>query len=278
VTGPAPEVPVVWVDAFTDRPFGGNPAAVCLLEHPASTDVMQAVAFELGLSETAFVWPEADGFRLRWFTPATEVDLCGHATVAAAHALRAAGRVAGTAPVGFHTRSGLVSASFDDGRIELDLPADAVTSADPPAALADRWPVTATTVGRSDLVVEVADADTVRSVVAPLEVIAALPYRGVIVTARGDPGSGTDYVLRFFAPAVGVPEDPVTGSAQCTLGPYWADRLGRTRLEAAQLSPRGGRLGVTVAGDRVGVAGTAVTVLVGALTGDAGGRLAGGTG
>lgn len=281
-------VPVVWVDAFCDRPFGGNPAAVCILDHPAPADAMQALAFELGLSETAFAWPEDDGYSLRWFTPAAEVDLCGHATVAAAHALRTTKRV-GSGPLRFHTRSGVLTAEHGTGRVVLDLPADVPSPVDPPPALPGRWPVQAAAVGRFDLVVELPDAAAVRSVHASDAADAARAYRGVLVTAPGsgrsdrpgarpgsDPAADADYVLRFFAPAVGVPEDPVTGSAQCTLGPFWARRLGRTELTAVQLSGRGGMLHVTVAGQRVRVGGQAVTVLEGAITGEAARRLLGG--
>lgn len=263
-------VPVVWVDAFCDHPFGGNPAAVCLLEEPAPAEAMQSLAFELGLSETAFVWPVADGYSLRWFTPAAEVDLCGHATVATAHALRTTGR-AHAGPVRFHTRSGLLTADVETGRIVLDLPADVPEPVAPPPELPGSWPVQAAAVGRTDLVVELSDAGAVHAVNAEDVSAAARRYRGVIVTAPGrqadDPAP--DYVLRFFAPAVGVPEDPATGSAQCTLGPYWAAQLGRTALLAVQLSGRRGVLHVAVAGDRVRVGGRAVTILDGAVTGQA---------
>lgn len=269
-------VPVVWVDAFCDHPFGGNPAAVCLLEEPAPAEAMQSLAFELGLSETAFVWPVADGYSLRWFTPAAEVDLCGHATVATAHALRTSERaVAGT--LRFHTRSGILTAEVETRRVVLDLPADPPSPVEPSSDLPARWAVQATAIGRSDLVVELPDADAVRAVDAGDAGVVAHRYRGVIVTAPGD-GSGPDscdYVLRFFAPAVGVPEDPVTGSAQCTLGPYWASRLGRSELLAVQLSARGGVLHVAMAGERVRLAGHAVTVLEGTVTGRAAGLLRG---
>jgi predicted PhzF superfamily epimerase YddE/YHI9 len=270
-------VPLIWVDAFCDRPFAGNPAAVCLLERPASAPAMQSLAFELGVSETAFAWPEADGYSLRWFTPAAEVDLCGHATVATAHALRAAGRV-GDGPVRFHTRSGVLTAGFETGSVVLDLPADPPAPVDTPAEVPAAWHVRAAAAGRFDLMVELPDAGTVRAVEPHEAATVAAGYRGVIVTAHGEANEGgggldragaPDYVLRFFAPAVGIPEDPVTGSAQCTLGPYWAVRLGRSELRAVQLSARRGLLQVAVAGDRVRVGGHAVTVLQGAVTGAA---------
>ncbi len=272
----APSVPLVWVDAFCDGPFGGNPAAVCLLERPAPADAMQALAFELGLSETAFAWPEGDGYSLRWFTPASEVDLCGHATVATAHALRTTGRV-GAGPVRFHTKSGVLTADLETGRIVLDLPADPPTPVAVPPELPPSWPVAAAAIGRFDLMVELPDADAVRAVGVDEAVPAARRFRGVIVTAPGagapGPGAAADYVLRFFGPAVGVPEDPVTGSAQCTLGPYWAPRLGRSELLAVQLSARGGVVHVAVAGDRVRVGGHATTILEGAVAGRAAGLL-----
>jgi len=279
-------VPFFWVDAFTDRPFGGNPAGVCLLDRPADEPWMQQLAFELGLSETAYLWPvpggdpaggggeaggDSDGggeWSLRWFTPAVEVDLCGHATLAAAHALREAGRATGGDVLSFRTRSGLLTARPDGDVIELDLPAAAIRPVDPPAVLAAAWPVVGAFEGGDDLVIELPDADAVRSAPADPAVIRSLPYRAVVVTASGGPSGeqeDADYVLRVFASRVGIDEDPVTGSAQCTLGPYWADRLGRTVLQAVQLSPRVGRLRVTVAGDRVRVAGGAVTVVRGTV-------------
>lgn len=287
-------VPMFWVDAFSEEPFGGNPAAVCLLERPAPEPAMQALALELGLSETAYVWPDGGELSLRWFTPAAEVDLCGHATVAAAHALRSSGRVDGTAPVRFRTRSGVLSATFaPQDRVVIDLPADTARPVEPPPALARAWPVRSAAAGRTDLLLELPDAGAVREA-CPMEAeIAALDVRGVIVTAAGDAGgapggdagapggaapAGADYVLRFFAPRVGVPEDPVTGSAQCLLGPFWAERLGRHELEARQLSARGGALHVTVGGERVGVGGRAVTILEGAVSGRAAQRLLDGRG
>jgi PhzF family phenazine biosynthesis protein len=249
------------VDAFTERRFAGNPAAVCLLEGPADEGWMQALADEMGLSETAYVWPEGDLLSLRWFTPVAEVDLCGHATLAAAHALRASGRAADGETVDFSTRSGVLTARLDTDVIELDLPADRALAVAVPEALSG-LPALRSAQGANDILVELADAAAVREAAVDLAAVAALGIRALYVTAPGH-GEDADYVLRVFAPAVGIDEDPVTGSAQCMLGPYWADRLGRTTLEAAQLSRRGGRLRVTVRGERVGVAGRAVTVLEG---------------
>lgn len=264
-------VPFVWVDAFCDGPFTGNPAGVCLLARPAPAPAMQALASEIGLSETAFVWPRAEGFGLRWFTPQAEVDLCGHATMAAAYALAAAGRLPGGS-ASFDTKSGTLVASVDGDEVEIDLPAETPRPIALPRELSSCWPVVRAAAGRFDLVVEVTDADAVRAVDASAPQVASVPYRGVAVTAGTGalPGSGgADYVLRFFAPRVGVSEDPVTGSVQCVLGPYWAAALGRTQLRAAQLSARGGVLGVTVQGARVRIAGRAVAVLSGEITGEA---------
>ncbi len=281
-------VPIFWVDAFTDRRFGGNPAAVCLLTGPADERWMQGLATELGLSETAYVWPTASGaadeLSLRWFTPTTEVDLCGHATLATAHALRQAGRAADGDVLVFRTRSGRLTARFDGDVVELDLPAIRPVPVDRQPALPAPWPVAAVAEYGGSLVVELDDAAAVREAVVDVPAIAALAYRVVVVTARGPapadqpagpappaPPSGpappADYVLRVFGPNVGIDEDPVTGSAQCVLGPYWAERLGRRVLHAEQLSARGGRLRVEVDDERVRVAGSAVTVLAGQVEG-----------
>lgn len=284
-------VPIFWVDVFTDRPFGGNPAAVCLLTAPADERWMQALAAELGLSETAYAWPAPGGapgeLSLRWFTPTTEVDLCGHATLATAHALRQAGRAGAADVVVFWTRSGRLTARFDGDVVELDLPATRPVRVEAPLVLPPPWPVAAVAEYGGSLVVELDGADAVRDAVVDVPVIAALAYRVVVVTARGPAPVGhpadlaptgadragtalpADYVLRVFGPNVGIDEDPVTGSAQCVLGPYWADRIGRTVLHAAQLSARGGRLRVEVDDDRVRVAGSAVTVLAGHVEGPA---------
>lgn len=265
----AGSAPLFWVDAFCDGPFTGNPAGVCLLDRPAPEPAMQSLAFELGISETAFVWPEDGAFSLRWFTPVAEVDLCGHATVAAAHALATSGRLADRR-ARFATRSGWVEATVEGDEVEIDLPAEPAEPADVPDVLAARWPVVRAATGRFDLLVELEDEEAVRRVDPEAVDLGVLPFRGISVTARG---AGVDYVLRFFAPQVGVPEDPVTGSAQCLLGPYWAAALGRTRLRVVQLSARRGALGVRVAGERVAVAGRAQTILTGEVTGEAARRL-----
>lgn len=270
-------VPIVWVDAFCDGPFTGNPAAVCLLERAPGEVAMQSLAFEIGLSETAFVWPEEGGFGLRWFTPVAEVDLCGHATVATAHALSGAGRLEG-GRARFSTKSGWLEATVDGDEVEIDLPGEVPNAVGTPELLAAHWPVVRAATARFDLLVELENEKAVHDVDPAALELASLPYRGIAVTASADPngGSSADYVLRFFAPRVGVPEDAVTGSAQCYLGPHWSAALGRSRLHAVQLSARRGVLRVRVDGTRVGVAGRALTVLSGEVTGEAAQRLTAG--
>ena len=258
------------VDAFADRPFAGNPAAVCLLDQVREGAWCQSVAMEMNLSETAFVEPRGDDYGLRWFTPAVEVDLCGHATLATAHVLWESGRLSRGAQARFHTRSGLLTADRqEDGWIVLDFPATPPEVAAAPEGLAQALGAVPRWTGRSrfDLVVELADPDAVQSLSPDLARLAALPCRGIIVTAQGAPAgaAGVDFVSRFFGPASGVPEDPVTGSAHCALGPFWAARLGKNSLIARQLSRRGGEIRVSVVDTRVRLAGQAVTVLHGQL-------------
>ncbi len=258
--------PVVQVDAFTDRPFKGNPAAVCVLSQPRDDQWMQQVAQEMNLSETAFVQRAADGFDLRWFTPTMEVDLCGHATLASAHALWEAGYLAPDAQARFHTRSGQLTATRNGDIIELNLPAMPVREVAPPAGLAEALEVVPEYVGANsfDVLVVVATEEEVRALRPDYGLLRALPVRGVIVTSRATT-QGHDFVSRYFAPAVGIDEDPVTGSAHCALGPFWQERLGQDSFVAYQASARGGRLVVRVAGDRVILGGHAVTVFRGEL-------------
>lgn len=269
------------VDAFTRQPFGGNPAAVVVLDAFPDDRWLQAVAAEMNLSETSFLVPGrgSDAYELRWFTPTTEVDLCGHATLAAAHVLWATERLDPGRAARFVTRSGELSAvRAEDGQIELDFPALPASATAAPARLAAALGVDAGDVrwfgrSRDDVLAVVADAATVAGLCPDLEALAGIDARGVIVTAVGDDdrdrsaddGERADFVSRFFAPRAGVPEDPVTGSAHCVLGPYWAERLGRSRLQARQLSRRRGELVVTVRGSRVGIAGYATTVVEGRL-------------
>jgi len=258
--------PIIQVDAFTATPFAGNPAAVCLLQAPAPDDWMQRVALEMNLSETAFLHPEGDHFRLRWFTPAAEVDLCGHATLASAHVLWEDGHLARDAEARFMTRSGLLRATYDDGWITLDFPAKPPIPAEPPEGLIDALSVRPVAVARNefDYLVVVGDEETVRNLQPNHGLLQRINMRGVIVTAKSaDPAY--DFVSRFFAPGVGVPEDPVTGSAHCCLTPYWSQVLRRQAFTAYQASPRGGSLRVRYAGDRVLLSGQAVTVMRGEL-------------
>ncbi len=262
------------VDAFTNQPFSGNPAAVCWLEPDASgqtpaTAWLQAVANEMNLSETAFVQPLESGFGLRWFTPQVEVELCGHATLAAAHVLWSTGRQPLPQDISFQTRSGTLTCSQGPGGITMDFPASPVTQVTPPDGLLEALGVTAEFVGRTqfDHLVVVEQADDVRGLQPDLHRLKKIPTRGVIVTATADDGR-CDFVSRFFAPAVGVDEDPVTGSAHCGLGPYWSARLGKPDLVGYQASARGGTVSVQVRNQRVLLTGQAVTVLQGELLGN----------
>jgi len=262
-------IPFFHVDAFTDRPFSGNPAAVCLLDRPADSDWMRQVAAEVRLSETAFVVPIEDGgtpaFGLRWFTPTVEVDLCGHATLASAHVLWESGRLPRKSPARFETRSGWLSAVWQDGWITLDFPALPLTPGPVPAAAVAALgiePVLTGTCG-TRWVVEAESEEVVRSLRPDFERLRGLKGRALIVTAPGAAGSGCDFVTRYFAPWVGVDEDPVTGAAHCALGPFWSARLGRSPLRAYQASPRGGWVRVDSAGGRVRLSGQAVTVIAG---------------
>ncbi len=258
-------IPLFQVDAFTSQPFQGNPAGVCFLDQPMPEARMQSVAAEMNLSETAFLLPESDGFRLRWFTPAVEVDLCGHATLASAHALWQSGRLPAGQMARFHTRSGLLTAQQVqvEGQtwIELNFPANPVKTVQPPVGLLESLGLQAKFVGRSkfDYLIEASDESTVRSLHPDFEALKKIDVRGVIVTSRSTQ-PGVDFISRFFAPRVGVPEDPVTGSAHTSLAPFWADRLRKERMCAHQVSARGGILWVHMDGERVRIAGQAVTV------------------
>jgi PhzF family phenazine biosynthesis protein len=259
-------IPISQVDSFTDRPFAGNPAGVC--ELPAARDDrwMQHVAAEMNVSETAFVVPRDGRYDLRWFTPTVEVDLCGHATLASAHVLWEAGRLRADQDARFETRSGLLSARRAGEWIEMDFPADPpaeITLAEGLPQILGCIPVWAGR-GRFDLFVEVDSEETVRALKPRLNALAVLPYRGMVVTARCSSGK-YDFVSRFFGPAAGIDEDPVTGSAHCALAPYWHRRLGRDEMMGFQASARGGEVRVRPSGERVLLAGKAVTVLRGEL-------------
>ncbi|HJS47739.1 MAG TPA: PhzF family phenazine biosynthesis protein [Gemmatimonadales bacterium] len=254
-----------WVDAFADRPFSGNPAAVVRLEQPASDRAMQDLAREFGLSETAYLLPEGDDWRLRWFTPSVEVDLCGHATLASAWVLTEMGLAPADAPITFHTRSGPLGARRRGEWVELDFPACPTTPTDAPPNLAEAlgaWPLACHVAGE-DLMVELASEAELERLAPDFAALATIPVRGVIVTARS--AGPADFASRFFGPRVGIPEDPVTGSAHCALAPFWAARLGRTGLTGVQRSARGGTVRVRVEGDRVRLAGRVVTIWQGEL-------------
>ena len=261
---------ITQVDAFTDRPFAGNPAAVCILPKAATPGWMQDVAREMNLAETAFLVPRPDGYDLRWFTPAVEVDLCGHATLASAHVLWEERHLSPTTQARFYTKSGLLKAERREDWIELDFPAIPAAVTPPPGELIDALGIKPLFVGRSrfDYLVEADSESAVRQLDPDLGTLSQIKARGVIVTSRADATAAYDFVSRFFAPQSGVPEDPVTGSAHCTLAPYWCDKLGKKSLTGYQASVRGGIVRVRLEnGDqRVRLGGQAVTVLRGELT------------
>ena len=260
-------IELVQIDAFASQPFTGNPAAVCLLEAPADAEWMQRLALEMNLSETAFLVPRDDGYDLRWFTPATEVDLCGHATLASAHFLWTEGHLGADKAARFHTRSGLLTCTRNGDWIAMDFPTQSTEPIVPPPELETALDAEPLWVGknRSDFLVEVNSEQTLRALVPDMGHLAALEARGIIVTAATSEASraqGIHFVSRFFGPSVGVPEDPVTGSAHCALAPFWAERLGERELVGYQASARGGTVRVTWDGEsRVRLEGQAVTVL-----------------
>jgi PhzF family phenazine biosynthesis protein len=254
------------VDSFTDQPFRGNPAGVCFPADPRDDAWMLSVAKEMNLSETAFLRPGEDGYDLRWFTPAIEVDLCGHATLASAHILWETGRLDATLPARFHTRSGLLTAIRHGRDIELDFPATPPEETSVLPWLGEALGVEPRYIGKSrfDYLVEVASEETVRGLRPDFVRLKALAARGVIVTAIAD-SPGYDFVSRFFAPGAGIDEDPVTGSAHCCLGPFWNSRLGKREMVAHQVSERGGVVRVRLEHTRVHLGGQAVTVIRGEL-------------
>jgi PhzF family phenazine biosynthesis protein len=259
--------PLYLVDAFTDRPFAGNPAAVCLSTGEPKAEWMQALAMEMNQAETAFVRQRTDGdWDLRWFTPAVEVDLCGHATLATAHVLWESGRVTPDRPIRFHTRSGVLTCSMIQGRIEMDFPAEPATAVQSPAEEAFAIGATPIFVGRNrmDMLVVLDSAEAVRQLTPDMGQVAKINARGVIVTAKSDQ-PGVDFVSRFFAPQSGIDEDPATGSSHCCLGPYWRGVLGKDELVGFQASKRGGTVSVRCVGDRVMLGGSAVTVVKGEM-------------
>ncbi|MGE5692156.1 MAG: PhzF family phenazine biosynthesis protein [Candidatus Zixiibacteriota bacterium] len=254
------------VDSFTDQPFAGNPAGVCILQEAKSEEWMRNVAREMNLAETAFLVKQNDGYNLRWFTPTVEVDLCGHATLASAHILWETGQLSAKEEASFHTKSGLLTAKQAGKLIEMNFPATPAAAVDAPPGLLQALGVEAKYVGKSrfDYLIEVESEDVVRGLNPDIGWVKQLPVRGVIVTAKAK-SDDFDFVSRFFAPAAGVDEDPVTGSAHCTLAPFWAERLGKKELVGYQASSRGGVVRVRVDGERVHLGGQAVTVLAAEL-------------
>ena len=261
------QVEIIQADAFTSTPFTGNPAAVALFDADALPDdaTLQAIALEMNLSETAYPVRRDDGdWDLRWFTPAAEVDMCGHATLATAHVLSSTGRTDGT--IRFHTRSGVLTCTPGDDGIVMDFPSSPVTGAKVDG-IAEALGVPVVNHGVSfDVIAQLESPEAVAEFVPDLGAIASIDTRAVIITAAGDVNGGdADFISRVFGPNVGVPEDPVTGSAHTILAPWWAERLGQTEFRAHQASPRGGRLGVKLIGDRVELSGQAVTTMQGTL-------------
>jgi PhzF family phenazine biosynthesis protein len=265
--------PLYVINAFVvaSNPFSGNPAAVCLLDKPREDSWLQAVAAQMNLSETAFLLPaeNSNDWNLRWFTPKAEVDLCGHATLASAYFLWQTRTIPGDHPAIFQTRSGQLTCTRRDDWIEMDFPAEpAVPADDAPSQLLAALNCPGKIVGkkrnRFDFLIELPDEQTLRNLKPDLRALSAIPVRGVIVTAKSST-SQYDFISRFFAPAVGVDEDPVTGSAHCCLAPYWSAKLGKTEMLAYQASARGGVVRVTAKGDRVLLAGQAITIVTGQL-------------
>ncbi|MBE9205932.1 PhzF family phenazine biosynthesis protein [Nostoc sp. LEGE 06077] len=262
---------ITQVDAFTNKPFAGNPAAVCVLPAPQADRWMQQVAQEMNLSETAYLVKQEDGFNLRWFTPAVEVPLCGHATLASAHVLWSEGHLSRDEVARFHTKSGLLIAKLQNEWIELDFPVNRSQVANAPPELSTVLGVNYQAVYQNSLgyLVEVASADVVRSMQPNFQLLKTLPGDGVIVTSKDTPGSEYDFISRFFAPALGIDEDPVTGAAHCCLAPFWRDRLGQNTFLAYQASSRGGVVKLSYdGGDRVLLSGQAITIMQGALVTD----------
>ncbi len=261
-------IPLYRVDAFSDTAFSGNPAAVCLPPEPISEQWMQALAAEMALSETAFLTPESDGYRLRWFTPRAEVQLCGHATLASAHILWLSGRVPPNQDIHFYTLSGLLTAhQADEGWIELNFPARPLIPAEPPAGLLESLGISQPVqISRDDniYVVEVGSEAEVLACRPDFTRLAQVNLRSVGITAACQQGE-YDIISRYFAPRVGVNEDAVTGSIHCRLAPYWAQKLGKNELTARQASARGGTLRLRLMDRRVILAGQAVSVMSGSV-------------
>lgn len=252
------------VDAFTEKSFSGNPAGVCVLNERLDEELMEKIAMEINLSDTAFLVKEDEGYNLRWFTPNAEVDLCGHATLASAHILWEKGYLRKDQEAKFRTKSGLLTAKMNNSWIELNFPAVPEEEMEPPAELLEALEVEAVYIGKNkfDYLIEVKSEEIVRKIKPNFVKLVKVSARGVIVTSKA---KEYDFVSRFFAPEIGILEDPVTGSAHCCLGPYWQKKLNKDEFIAYQASERGGILKVKVLGDRVLISGKAVTVLEGEL-------------
>ncbi len=265
------KIPIFTVDAFTDKPFSGNPAGVCVLNSPLDEKLMQNIAFEMNLSETAFLnKKDASSYSLRWFTPVVEVDLCGHATLASAHILWETKKENKSSEIEFNTKSGILKANFRDAGIELDFPLMESKPVEIPKGLIKALGVEPINLFRAqwNYIAELDSEKTVRNVKPDFDLLRALEAWGTIITARASKESaadGYDFVSRFFAPAKGVKEDPVTGSAHSALAPYWMNRIGKNTFKAYQASERGGTLGLKVGNGRVYITGMAVTVLNGSI-------------
>ncbi len=259
---------IIQVDAFTSQAFAGNPAAVCVLPSPQGDRWMQSVAQEMNLSETAFLIKQDRHYSLRWFTPTTEVPLCGHATLASAHVLWTEGYASTGQKLQFATKSGILTAQYQNDWIELNFPVNRSQDIPPITKLADALGVQLKTVSYNSLgyLVEIATAEQVKQLQPNFTLLKQLPVSNVIVTSKAEPDSPYDFVSRFFAPKLGINEDPVTGAAHCCLAPYWRDRLNQDQFLAYQASSRGGIVKIDYDGsDRVILQGQAVTVMRGEL-------------
>lgn len=256
------KINVYQVDAFANKAFEGNPAAICPLEEWLPEQTMQAIAAENNLSETAFFVPKAESFELRWFTPATEVDLCGHATLAAAYVLFEELNFAGDS-VQFNTKSGVLSVARDGEFLKMDFPAQPPTPFELPAQLVEAFGTTPSECLKfADIIAVFPSEEIVRDADPDMTLLEQLDCRGIIITSEA---SDYDFIARWFGPRTGITEDPVTGSAFTQLVPYWADRLGKTEFHAKQVSERGGEVRCELAGDRVLISGKAVLFMRGVI-------------
>lgn len=254
------------VDSFTDKPFAGNPAGVCILDKPADESWMQNIAMEMNLSETSFLWPLESGYSLRWFTPELEVDLCGHATLAAAHILWEKGFLNKDEKAKFYTKSGLLTCKKDNEFIEMNFPSEPEVKVDIPEYLAEALNINPLYVGKNrfDYLVQIESEEGLRKLKPNFNLLEKIDCRGIIVTSSSKTDK-YDFVSRFFAPKAGINEDPVTGSAHCCLVPFWHKITGKTEFNAYQASKRGGEISLKLVDNRVMLKGKAITVIEGAI-------------